>query len=220
MHTVTTHLRACSFALFALTACDSRPSSQIPSRSIGANSNTRVASEIASLDNDELIEFFSRDASHESYSAFDAIAELQRRGKNAIEALLDHLEDDRESVTMFRVTRSSVGDVCFYTLSDMVAPTPDDYTHSWGRTGVDGKNHERPHHLRRTVFSRDKVRAWFEERDDHSLIDLQIEGLEWWIDAESKIGFATEDARRGILGPLKRELSRLKAQKQNNQAGA
>lgn|GEM_PF-5891888 len=220
MHAVTIDVRACIFALLALTACDSNPPSQTPSKSIGGNSNTRVASEIASLDNDALIELFSRDASHESYSAFDAIAELQRRGENAIEALLGHLEDDRESVTMFRVTRSSVGDVCFYTLSDMVAPTPDDYTHSWGRTRVDGENHERPHHLHRTVFNRDNVRAWFAERNEHSLVELQIEGLEWWIDAESEIGFPTEDARRGILGPLKRELSRLKAQKQNNQAGA
>lgn len=143
--------------------------------------------------------------------AYEAAAKLAELGDVAFPQLLAHQHDERQSVAFRRVLRHTVGLACYSIVEDAIYNLPDDYRGSFYREGADGQLHERPRFLAPGVFERDTVEAWLAERQGQSLTELQIEALEWLIEQETRIGFVNEADRHEMLGPLQRQLARLKA---------
>ncbi len=143
--------------------------------------------------------------------AYEAAEELKSFGKAAFPCLLKHLDDRRQSVAFRRVLPSTVGDACFCIIQEQVVPLPDDYPGSFYRTGANGDYCERPVFFRPGPFDENTIRSWLEERNLKSLVEMQVEGLEWLIAEEKRIGFRSDQDREAYLTPLERQLEELKS---------
>ncbi len=60
-----------------------------------------------------------------------------------------------------------------------------------------------------SLYTSGKLSAWWYERQDLPLRDLQIEALLWTIEQEEDAGFVDDNQRRLILTPLKDRLAEL-----------
>ena len=144
---------------------------------------------------------------------YDAAEQLKAYGKEAFPRLLEMFDDDRQSVCFRRMIPCTVGLACFSIIEDEIFLLPDGYSGSFGRTGADGKMHDRPLFFAPKLFEMDTVAQWLAQREDRSLTELRIEALEWLVAEETKIGFQNEADRKDILDPLTRQLEILEGQK-------
>ena len=141
------------------------------------------------LDPNRMERFINNLAETFESADFGAIEEMKGYSKAAFPYLLDHLQDSRAAWTACgrRVTRASVGDVCFWLVIDQIICLPQDYRGSFGRYGSDGKVHERPYYLDQIEpFTKSAIKEWVEQRKNKTLREMQIEALEWFIAEEKK----------------------------------
>jgi hypothetical protein len=143
--------------------------------------------------------------------AYRAAARLKDYGKAAFPQLLARFGDERQSVCFRRAVPCTVGIACFTIIEMQVIPVPDDYAGSFGRLGADGKYHPRPYSNQPLLFDLATIGAWLQARSDRTLEELQLEGLEWLLAEERKIGFPDEQDRQQIEAPLERKIAQLKS---------
>ena len=137
----------------------------------------------------------------------NAVYRLYRYGKAAFPYLIEYLDDGRPSNTALKAKLPiTVAGTCIDIIEGMIFNLPDDYPITFGRMGSDGKNHRRPLTTGPELFNSRTIEAWLEERNDKRLIDLQIEALQWLIEQEKEISFATEEDKEKYLYPLENHL--------------
>lgn len=145
--------------------------------------------------------------------AITAAERLTKKGKRAYPKLLEHLDDNRQSVAFRRVIPHDVGDACFCIIRNQIFPLPQDYRGSFYRTGSDNTLHARPFFLKPALFDRRTLPKWLDERKDKTLRDMQIEALSWLIAQERTIGFRIEKDKADFLYPLERRLEEIESGK-------
>jgi len=134
---------------------------------------------------------------------------LRAMGPKAFPALIERLDDTGYSYTECYGTwrNLKVGEVCFYIIEDQVEFYGHDYA---TRPGADGEEVLKPSYLY-TFHTTQHLRNWWEERQDMTLRELQIEALEWNIEKERERGFTDDEQRETVLAPLLRRLAELKS---------
>jgi len=141
--------------------------------------------------------------------AYDASVELEKFGIAAFPQLLEHLDDNRQSVHFSAVVRARVGLACRSILRWQLHSLPKGYPHSMGRYDAEEKYHLRPAYI--TIYHDEDVKEWLKEREGKSLTELQIEVVAWILDGERKIGVKDDDDKERIIGNLEGHLKALKA---------
>ena len=106
----------------------------------------------------------------------------------------------------------SAGYACYCIVEDVLYNLPRDYQGSFYRKGADGEWHERPGFSADGIFTTETIDEWLKEREDKSLPEMQVEILEWLIEQERRIGFETEEDREQTLGPLERQVQRVRSE--------
>jgi len=142
--------------------------------------------------------------------AIQAAEKLTKQGTNAFPKLLEHLNDNRQSVAFRRVIPHDVGDACFCIIRGQIFNLPGDYKGSFYRVGADEKLHARPLFFKPALFDRKTLPKWLEQRKDKTLQEMQIEALTWLIEQERKIGFRNVEGKEAYLYPLERRLDDIK----------
>ena len=134
-------------------------------------------------------------------------------GKQAFPYLLEHLDDNRESVELQRLNRrQDVGDACYSIIAYQILDIPPDFAMSIFRTGADGKSHQRPcSSAVQDLFDSSTIAAWLKQREAEPLVALQVEALEWLLEEENKIGYPDSKSKSEIHDPLVRHLESIKA---------
>ena len=131
---------------------------------------------------------------------------------NLIEHLIGHLHDKRYSFTSPpagpHCLKMSVGDACRDIIWKRVSP---DIVWYINRYGADGKLHMRPRYFD-ALRQPGALEEWWRERRGRTLVQLQIEALEWTIKQERKIGFSSEAQKQRYLNPLLERLKKLRSE--------
>lgn len=146
-------------------------------------------------------------------AVFDAERQLTRMGKDAFATLIAHGDDKGYSLSILSATLVgySVGTVCLNIVEDQVDIAGTRYK---DRIGADGK-----YHLSWGYFSKyyaanrsrsAAFKQWYEEHENKTVKEMQIEALEWAIEREKAIGFPREKDKEWYLIPLERQLDDLK----------
>lgn len=150
-----------------------------------------------------------KDPIGDDFRAFD---ELIRRGRLAFPTLLKHLNDQRPSGVPLRAVTSpdSISYACFRILKCQILPFPAGYSRSLFRRGTDDRLHPRPGMDDHNPFNRENIGEWLAAREHRSITEIQIEGVQWLIAEEKKIGFHDSSESDLVLKPLEEELARLK----------
>ena len=145
--------------------------------------------------------------------AYAAAEALHALGKQAFPHLLEHLDDNRESVEFQRLNRRQyVGEACYCIIAYQILDVPPDFAMSIFRTGADGKSHERPYSsAEQDLFDSSTIAAWLKQREAEPLVALQVEALEWLLEEENKIGYPDSKSKSEIHDPLARHLESMKA---------
>ncbi len=145
--------------------------------------------------------------------AYEAAEQLRALGKAAFPKLLEHLDDDRQSICLRRTLPCSVRLACFSIMEHQIFLFPDDFVCSIYRTGQDGQMHGRPMFFEPRLFNPSTIESWLDERKDRSLTEIQIEALEWMLAHEVEIGFRNNEDKEKYLHPLQRKLAQLRSQR-------
>ena len=157
------------------------------------------------------------------HTAQEKVAAAQQKltgmGKDAFPILIGHLKD-REyscSISISLPYRSLyVGDVCFMIIEAQVDLSGMPYK---ARKGADSRQHNHPGYFSKYCgnawYSQEGLLKWWNEHDNRSVREMQIEALEWTIDRERSIGFPDDEAVESYLTPLLTKLAKLKDRRQN-----
>jgi hypothetical protein len=144
--------------------------------------------------------------------AFAAVEELSALGKQAFPYLLEHLDDNRESVELQRLNRrQDVGEACYCIIAYQILDIPPGYAIPMVRTGADGELHHRPFSAEQGLFDSSTITAWLKQREAEPLAALQVEALEWLLEQENKIGYPDSKSKATFHDPLVRHLESIKA---------
>lgn len=141
-----------------------------------------------------------------------AIAELERLGKTAFPALIDHVNDKEYSRSMLSsLLRSmSVGETCFMIIESQIESVPGASGYKV-RFGTDGQTHAHKGYFSKYCdgkwYTQDGLRKWYREHRDSSLREMRIDAVKWTIAREREIGFLDERDRESYLYPLERQLA-------------
>ena len=144
--------------------------------------------------------------------AYAVVEELSALGKLAFPHLLEHLDDNRESVELQRLNRRQyVGEACYCIIAYQILDIPPNYAFPIFRTGADGKSHARPFAVEQDLFDSSTITAWLKQRESEPLAALQVEALEWLLEQEDKIGYPDYKSKATFHDPLIRHLESIKA---------
>lgn len=132
-----------------------------------------------------------------------AFERLSAYKEKAIPFLVDHLNDDRQSVH-FRnhFTGSSVGHACFWNMYYQFQDRPENYS-SYGlsRKGRDGKQHVKPY-WEDSPFGEDGIKQWLQQNAHLSYPQKQIKCLTWLLEKEKAIGTCDAESYFENILPL------------------
>lgn len=104
--------------------------------------------------------------------------------------------------TITRITTVTLGEVARHQFLVIVDPVGVAYK---PRKGTDGKLHPMPNH-----FTQGKrLEKWWEENKDKTLLQMQSDILDYYIEHEKKIGFPNERDEEFFLDPLLEKKARL-----------
>ena len=139
---------------------------------------------------------------------------LEDLGKRAFPILIEHLNDSEYSQSFDTAILSdfTVGEVCYMIIRRQIEPT--DRSGYKARHGSEGNSHTMPYYFNSFCKSgqtrKDQVSRWWAGHHDKTILEMQIEALEWTIQEETQIGFPRPRDRELYLDPLVRKLAELK----------
>ena len=161
-----------------------------------------------------------RDDSEEYRQRFQrcrqAFAELTKLKDLAFPLLVEHLDDQRQSIN-FRnhVADNSVGSACYHILYFQLQDRPPGYSrYGYMRLGRDGQRHVQPY-WSGTPFDEVGVKQWLADNQHLNYAEKQIKCLNWLLAEEKKIGAA--DAESYFINILPLEIQILKRRQENGE---
>ena len=147
----------------------------------------------------------------------EAFNELYEMKPLAIPYLVEHLDDERQSID-FRnhYVGNSVGDACYWNIYYQLVDQPEDYSeYGWQREGRDGKDHPKPY-WEGTPFGdlgdSEALKQWLKENRNLSYEEMQIKCLQWLLDRERLIGALDADSYFLNILPLEIRILELRAE--------
>jgi len=144
-------------------------------------------------------------------NAFKELTELREVG---IPFLVEHLNDNRQSLPFHKNTGSSVGDACYWNIYYQLQDTPRDYSeYGLSRKGRDGNDHTKPY-WESTPFE-GGLTEWLEKNKDLSYVQKQIKCLQWLLDREKSIG--VPDAKSYYINILPLEIQLMQRRLENGE---
>lgn len=149
----------------------------------------------------------SKEEINASYKAYDEL--LKSKNRKTIVSLSKYFDDSRTAISMRAVSHSTLGDTCFEIIEMILFNFPKGYAYGYNRRGKDGKSHQNPYYSHEKLFTKDNFPQWLNARKDKSLLDMQIEVLEYVINAEKKIGFRSIADKNNYLKLLENHLQKL-----------
>jgi hypothetical protein len=144
--------------------------------------------------------------------AFNKLYEMK---EVAIPFLVEHLDDDRQSIN-FRnhYTGNSVGDACFWNIYYQLVDQPNDYSeYGYSRMGRDGQNHPKPYWEGTPFDDVGGLKTWLQQNSELNYLEMQIKCLRWLLEREKQIGAADSDSYFRNILPL--EIRILERRKEN-----
>lgn len=120
----------------------------------------------------------------------EAFGKLYQLKGLAIPILVEHLEDDRQSIN-FRNHHmgNSVGHACYWNIYFQLLDQPRDYSeYGYSREGRDGEQHPKPYWEGTPFDEAGGPKKWLAQHKDLNYKEMQIKCLQWLLDAEKKIG--------------------------------
>lgn len=147
----------------------------------------------------------------------EAFNKLYEMKEAAIPILVEHLDDERQSIN-FRnhYTGNSVGHACYWNIYLQLVDRPEDYSeYGYSRKGRDGENHPKPY-WQGTPFDDDGgLKEWLAKNKSLNYVEMQIECLQWLLDREKEIG--ASDADSYFLNILPLEIRILERRMENGE---
>ena len=150
----------------------------------------------------------------------EAFNELYEMKPLAIPYLVEHLDDERQSID-FRnhYVGNSVGDACYWNIYYQLVDQPEDYSeYGWQREGRDGKDHPKPY-WEGTPFGdlgdSEALKQWLKENRNLSYEEMQIKCLQWLLDRERLIGLSDADSYFLNILPLEIRILELRLKTYN-----
>ena len=167
----------------------------------GNESANNLIEKLVLLKSDVTVEdgttFIKTEASVRINSAGSSLSHL---GRDAWPVLLQHLDDERESVPAREVSGPyDVGHQCYCILSGQVVNLPKGYIKAKTREGKDGKGRMTPGLY--YSFSPD-LKNWLHERREWTLTRMQLEVITNVLKENDEIGYANNEDRDRIRGLL------------------
>jgi hypothetical protein len=144
----------------------------------------------------------------------DAFRELSDLKERAFPVLVEHLDDQRQSIN-FRNHRleNAVGDACYWCIYYQLQDRPRNYSqYGYSRTGRDGEDHPKPYWKGTPFDESGGIKPWLEENKELKYPEMQIKCLNWLLVREKQIGAPDTDSYFVNILPL--EIQILKRQKE------
>jgi hypothetical protein len=129
-------------------------------------------------------------------SCQEAFNKLQELKGAAFPFLVEHLDDERQSIN-FRnhYTGNSVGDACYWNIYFQLQDRPRDYSrYGYSRKGRDGEDHPKPYWEGTPFDDAGGLKKWLDKNKELNYVEMQIACLNWLLDREKKIGAPDTDS--------------------------
>lgn len=120
----------------------------------------------------------------------EAFAKLSEYRGLAIPIMIEHLDDNRQSIN-FRnhFLGNSVGNACYWNIYFQLQDRPRDYSrYGYSRLGRDGEQHVKPYWDSTPFADAGGLEAWLKKHEDLSYTQMQVKCLNWLLDREKAIG--------------------------------
>lgn len=146
-----------------------------------------------------------------------AFAKLMELKGDAIPILVEHLDDERQSINFRNHYKgNSVGDACYWNIYFQLQDQPRGYSrYGYSRVGRDGKSHAKPYWEGTPFDEAGGVKDWLKENNNLNYVEKQIKCLRWLLQREKQIGAA--DAESYFINILPLEVQILKRRQENGE---
>ncbi|MEM7010314.1 MAG: hypothetical protein AAF585_02420, partial [Verrucomicrobiota bacterium] len=163
---------------------------------------------------------YTKGVPNEFEKCIQAYEELEKFGAKAVPILVDHMNDDRQSIH-FRnhYEGSTVGDACYWILYDFLQDTPRNYS-SYGlqREGRDLQLHVKPYWSGSPFKAARGLAKFLKANEEMSYPEMQLLCLQWLLEGEKKIG--ASDAESYFINILPLEIRVLERRLEIGEDGA